>query len=105
MKQKHTQLHKMNQRIGSEGDTHATGAEKTVSMQSDLEANGIGLENIKKEDLEINSVMMYSQSEEARPGSMHDPGGYVVMSPKQKKGEQFRGISLLQLEYGCDCNW
>ena len=77
----------MSQRIGSEGFTHATGAEKTVSMQSDIEVNSIGLENVKDEDLEINSVMMYSQSEEARPGSMHDPGGYVVMSPKPKKGE------------------
>ena len=87
MKQKHTQLHKMNQRIGSEGVTHATGAENTVSMPSDLEADSIGLENGENEDLEMNSIMMYSQSEEARPRPMHDPGGYVVMSPKPKKGE------------------
>ena len=46
LKQKHTQLDKMNQRIGSEGVTHATGAEKIVSMHCDLEANSVGLENV-----------------------------------------------------------
>ena len=85
MKQMYMQLHDLNKKIVGGRVTNATVPENEDPMPHDSKREEITLVTLKNESPVVNSAPRYPQSEQSELEVKSHSGGYVIMSPKNKR--------------------